>query len=42
VNQQVIDRLKRILPAKAKNELKQDLGSAPIWLQPKLREIVAD
>lgn len=42
VNQQAIDRLKRILPAKAKNELRRNLGSAPIWLQPKLKEIVAD
>jgi hypothetical protein len=42
VDHQAIDRVKRILPAKAKNELKRDLGNAPIWLQPKLREIVAD
>jgi len=40
MDQQVIDRLRRILPMKAKKELKLALGSAPIWLQPKVREIV--
>ena len=42
VNRQTIDRLKKILPSTAKDELRRDLGSAPMWLQPKLREIVAN
>jgi hypothetical protein len=42
MDQQVIDRLRKILPMKAKKELKLALGSAPIWLQPKVREIVAN
>jgi uncharacterized protein DUF6088 len=42
VNREAIDRLKKILPGAAKDELRRDLENAPMWLQPKLREIVAD
>jgi hypothetical protein len=42
VNRQAIDRLRKILSSTAKDELRRDLGRAPRWLQPKLREIVAD
>jgi Family of unknown function (DUF6088) len=41
VNSQTIDRLKKVLPVAAKDELRRDLGNAPMWLQSKLREIVA-
>jgi hypothetical protein len=42
VNQQAIKRLKRILPPEAKEELRRDLEKAPMWLQPRLREIAAE
>ena len=41
LNQQAIEHLRKILPVEAKKELKRDLSSAPIWLQPKVREIFA-
>jgi len=31
-----------MLLAAAKDELRRDLGNAPMWLQAKLKEIVAD
>jgi hypothetical protein len=42
VTQESIDHLRKILPPSAKKELRSDLTRAPLWLRPKLQQLLAN